>query len=611
MSLLRSWSTLSVMLLASLAPITIASAQQGRGPGFRPPSPPVVDAIDKDKDGIISAVELADSSSALRSLDDNKDGEIAGAELLPDFFRGGRRSGRGGRRGGFSRFGDAATERVPPEKLQIHDGVARMADDDSFHKLSYKGPEVMIDTFLADLEFVKFTLDEASSDKRQMYFINTKTHRAHMMFARAAGLPFGRGNEQMKGVLVFRPHLKAPDGTSGLYTFEFEPFDAYSFEMVRMCQDILIDKAPMLKARLGYFPRGERAVEVYWKEKDLYDKSDVTVYLASDLVNADASFLPLNLGQSFGRLRVMKLDERPSPRDVVLYRSLPNEMPRVAGIITEVRQTPLSHVNLRAVQDRVPNAFISNASSDKSIKSLIGQNVAYEVTRDGFKIRAAKPDEVESHFAKLRPAEEQIPPRDLSVKKIRPLDQIAFQDSVNVGVKAANLAAMRKFDLPEGTVPNGFAVPFFFYDKFMKHNGFYDQARKMLADSKFQHDRETQQAQLKKFRSRIKKGEMPDWMLDELETLHRQFPVGRSIRCRSSTNNEDLPGFSGAGLYDSYTHKRDEGHLSKTIKQVYASLWNFRAFDERDFYRVDHLAAAMGVLVHPNYKGELANGVAV
>jgi hypothetical protein len=104
---------------------------------------------------------------------------------------------------------------------------------------------------------------------------------------------------------------------------------------------------------------------------------------------------------------------------------------------------------------------------------------------------------------------------------------------------------------------------------------------------------------------------MPDWMTAALDDLSRQFPQGTSIRCRSSTNNEDLPGFSGAGLYDSYTHHPDEGHLSKSIQQVFASLWNYRAFEEREFYRVDHLAAAMAVLVHPNFKGELANGVAV
>ncbi|MEY2515754.1 MAG: hypothetical protein QOJ89_3112, partial [bacterium] len=93
--------------------------------------------------------------------------------------------------------------------------------------------------------------------------------------------------------------------------------------------------------------------------------------------------------------------------------------------------------------------------------------------------------------------------------------------------------------------------------------------------------------------------------------LQASFPAGQAIRCRSSTNNEDLEGFNGAGLYDSYTHRPDEGSLEKTVKQVWASLWNLRAFDERDFHRIDHLGAAMGVLVHENFDGELANGVAV
>ena len=87
-----------------------------------------------------------------------------------------------------------------------------------------------------------------------------------------------------------------------------------------------------------------------------------------------------------------------------------------------------------------------------------------------------------------------------------------------------------------------------------------------------------------------------------------------SRRYRSSNNNEDLPGFNGAGLYDSKSQKPDEDvedGLDKSLKEVYASLWNFRSFRERDFHRVDHLEAAMGVLVHPSYQDELVNGVAV
>ena len=186
-----------------------------------------------------------------------------------------------------------------------------------------------------------------------------------------------------------------------------------------------------------------------------------------------------------------------------------------------------------------------------------------------------------------------------------------FADSSSVGVKAANLATLRKLGFPDGTVPNGFAVPFSFYDGFMRHNGLYAKAKAMRAAPGFGDDTELRMKALAAFRASILKGKWPREMRDAIGTLRNSFPSSTKLRCRSSTNNEDLPGFSGAGLYDSFTNKNPKTHLADTIKKVYASLWNFRAFEEREFFRVDHDSAAMGVLVHPNYTGEKANGVAV
>ncbi len=191
---------------------------------------------------------------------------------------------------------------------------------------------------------------------------------------------------------------------------------------------------------------------------------------------------------------------------------------------------------------------------------------------------------------------------------------MGFEDWTSFGVKAANVAVLGTFEFPEGTVPDGFSVPFYFYDEFMKHNGFYDDIETMLADPDFQTDFATQESELKKLRKAIKKADVPEWMTTALTTMHATFPEATSLRYRSSTNNEDLPGFNGAGLYDSKTQHPDETEedgIAKSLKQVYASLWNFRAFIERDFHRIDHLKAAMGVLVHPNYSDELRNGVAV
>jgi Pyruvate phosphate dikinase, AMP/ATP-binding domain len=323
------------------------------------------------------------------------------------------------------------------------------------------------------------------------------------------------------------------------------------------------------------------------------------------------SFVPLNKAVGFGLLRLMTLDQRPNPREVVIYQSLPNEMPRVAGVITTVGQTPLSHVNLRAVQDKVPNAVAGKLLSDAAVTALIGKYVKYEVTDNGFTIQSATQAEVEAHHAAARPTEQQEPQRDLSIKKITPLSDITFGSWTAFGVKVANVATLRTFQLPDVFVPDGYAVPFYYYDKFMRFNGLYDRMQKLLKNPKFHSDPEFQDKELADFRDAIKNSPMPESMMNDLTKLQKSFPKGTGIRCRSSTNNEDLPSFSGAGLYDSFTQYPDEGHMSKCITQVYASVWNLRAFLERDFYRIDHLHTAMGVLVYSHFEGETANGVAV
>ena len=351
----------------------------------------------------------------------------------------------------------------------------------------------------------------------------------------------------------------------------------------------------------------------YHRQRASYDDSRINVLLQED-VFPDVDFIPLNVGEGYGFLRVMSAEERPNPRDIVIYESLPNELSRVAGIISTVPQTPLSHVNLRAVQDEAPNAFIRDAPEDSDIEGLIDSHVYYEVSPSGYVIRAATQAEVDEHYEALRPAESQTPQRDLSATSITPLSDITFDDWDSFGVKAANVAVMRTLGFPEGTVPEGFAVPFYFYDEFMKHNGLYDDIEEMLADADFQSDYDTKEDELKKLRKKIKKAETPEWIETALTAMHATFPEGTSLRYRSSTNNEDLPNFSGAGLYDSKTQhpeETEEDGISKSLKQVYASLWNFRAFVERDFHRIDHMAAAMGVLVHPNFSDELVNGVAV
>jgi phosphoenolpyruvate synthase/pyruvate phosphate dikinase len=66
---------------------------------------------------------------------------------------------------------------------------------------------------------------------------------------------------------------------------------------------------------------------------------------------------------------------------------------------------------------------------------------------------------------------------------------------------------------------------------------------------------------------------------------------------RSSSNSEDLPGFNGAGLYDSVGNVLGKDALGTALKHVWASMWNLRAVDERSMFGVDHKQAYMAVLI--------------
>ena len=473
----------------------------------------------------------------------------------------------------------------PAAAIDFSDGAVVVPDRATF------------EAFAFSQKFMKFIIFDIDTDRPGVYFINTATHELHNTFLDTVG---HKRNEVVLGHMIYKPNLIAPDGSRGVYYYwgvgPSEPFSIAARTYTAVAASM-----PLLSDNLAFFVT-PGALPFLQSELPSYRASRMNLVFNEDIA-AGISFSALNPGEGYGLLRVLGPDQRPNSRDIVLYKVLPNNLPRVAGIISTVPQTPLSHVNLRAVQDRIPNAFIRGALDDSAIASLVDSYVHYTVNEAGYSVRAATLAEVNAHYASSRPATAQTPQRDLSVRAITPLSQIGFDDWDAFGVKAANVAMLGTLGFPEGTVPDGFAIPFYFYDEFMKHNNFYTRIETMLADPNFQDDYDTQESELKKLRKAIEDAETPQWIIEALTTMNESFAEGVNRRYRSSTNNEDLPGFNGAGLYDSKSQKpsEDEKDLAKSLKEVYASLWNFRAFTERDFHRIDHLAAAMGILVHPSY----------
>ncbi len=494
--------------------------------------------------------------------------------------------------------------------LDLNEGAVGVPDRATFEALARVLPSGS--RFERETKFVVYDINTESP---RLYFANAHENQVHGTFV---GLLFDRGIELDKtgvthGVLHYYPRVEAAYGSLGVYVAW--DISTYPFTKVDRLYTLLAASMPMLEQDLVYSFQNYQLPAIQG-QIPLYQDSRIHLMFEEDLRREqEADFIPLNADVGFGMLKVLEPDQRPGLRDVVIYEALPNNLPRVAGIISTVPQTPLSHVNLRAIQDGVPNAYIRNALDNDDIESLIGSYVRYAVTDSQYQIRAATRSEVDAHYDSSRPTQSQTPLRDLSVTQITSLNEIGFDDWDAFGVKAANVAVLGTLGFQEGTVPDGFAIPFYFYDEFMKHNGFYTRIETMLADADFQENFDTQDEELKDLRDAIEDGETPAWILTALADMNTGFPQGTINRkYRSSTNNEDLPGFNGAGLYDSKSQKPDEDEedgLDKSLKEVYASLWTFRAFTERDFHRIDHLTAAMGILVHPSYQDELVNGVAV
>ncbi len=132
----------------------------------------------------------------------------------------------------------------------------------------------------------------------------------------------------------------------------------------------------------------------------------------------------------------------------------------------------------------------------------------------------------------------------------------------------------------------------------------------MLNDQRFVHDPAYRRERLTAMRERIKQGRINETLRAEVLRRTATEFAGKGLFVRSSTNSEDLPNFNGAGLYTTVPNVKGDKELVEAIKTVWASIWNFEAYEARERAGIDHAKVFMGVLIQEGINSE-SSGVMI
>jgi hypothetical protein len=336
-------------------------------------------------------------------------------------------------------------------------------------------------------------------------------------------------------------------------------------------------------------------------------------------------YQPLTTGVAYGTLVFLRADELEhaalGPDTIVVTDGVPNDIPFVAGLITEAFQTPLAHVNVLSQNRGTPNMALRGARDDERIAPFLDELVRLEVTASGFSVDEASAEDADTFWKSREPSGPRIAPRrDLSVRGVVDLAARGLGDLPAIGAKAAQLAELGHVDSQvagcAGALPiplRAFAIPIAHYAEHFEKSGAQALLRDAMDDAEFRADPEVRERGLARVRDAITSAPVDAKLLDAVKAaIAERFGDGH-VRFRSSSNTEDLPGFNGAGLYESLNGELDDDDntVEDAIRGVWASLWNTRAYDEREFGHIDQEQVGMGVLVHAAFVGERANVIAI
>ncbi|MEV6759022.1 PEP/pyruvate-binding domain-containing protein [Streptomyces sp. NPDC051214] len=372
----------------------------------------------------------------------------------------------------------------------------------------------------------------------------------------------------------------------------------------------------------------------------------------------------LNPGEATGRLRYFRTHEEYTAAeaglgwaDIVAMPCLPDDVPRVAGFLNTAPITPLSHTNVLASGWGIPNAIVRDLQELVDRDQLDGAWVCYHVREDEILLERL------DHEPALRaPAWHQqrirLQPPLLEDAPVLALHRLRSADRDRYGTKAANLgelhhvldsrtadliafygrprppreslyahlgarlglstpstaelhAAAADFVATTVDAPEGVALPFALQQHFLASSPALQQGIGKLKMALELDATDVLDSLCLQLQHLIRNTPVPETVTRQID---QAFPATAATRrrlvVRSSSNAEDLPGFSAAGVYDSVTTVHSTDELLDAVRQVWASLVSPRSVRLRHEVGISLDDTYMGVIIQ-EYEPASLGGVLV
>ncbi|UOZ11285.1 PEP/pyruvate-binding domain-containing protein [Amycolatopsis sp. WQ 127309] len=512
---------------------------------------------------------------------------------------------------------------------------------------------------LGGYSFVKVVVDR---ELRTIHFLNDARHSFHAIYIgeEILGVPEARVRAEIDGynerfyhapdrrflLGILALHTRQEKKILSLETVEVDTmpaalireFHAFVAEYVDPALPLLFKPANQLQERLV------REIPA----------AELPRVFAHELFST-APFVALNPGTTTGRLRAFRTEAEYRAAtatgglawsDIIVMDRVPDDIPRLSGIVNARHTTPLSHTNVLATGWQIPNAVQLGALAEIERRGLDGKWVEYTVDAQASSLTLREVDEPAdaappSWYAQRVTLEE--PESDHS--PIVNLARLRAADRYRYGTKAANLGELHHvlacgsqrllgfyqvprpprenllphlaqlLGIPAGAsvadlsdaarrllderirVPRGIALPFSLQRRFLESSPRIQQAIGKLKMALELDAREIEPLCVE-LQSLIRSARMPGALAGEIDSaLVSQLAGVRAFVVRSSSNAEDLAGFSAAGIYESINHVTTAERIFASVKEVWASLVSVRSVRLRHQAGISLDECYMGVVI--------------